>query len=247
MSSLDIFFLHGFLGNSSDGNQIERLLRERLSVRFQCQVHLIDYLKKEDLNPQNNYAQFAKNFCEYVGRKNCKGKKILIGYSLGGRLALHVLKEDPSLFDQFFLISCHTGLVDIQEKKIRLENDDKWARRFLNEDLKEVVAVWNQQPVFNLGKIEPIRSPHEDDRKVLALALREWSLGKQQDLSHLLLNYRERIHYCVGLDDSKFLGFAKEKIEPILKSRCHFIKNSGHRIIFDNPLALVELICSISI
>lgn len=247
MISLDIFFLHGFLGSSSDGNQIEELLKDRLSIRFKCQVHLVNYLTKEELNPQNDYTQFAKNFCEYVSKKNCQGKKILIGYSLGGRLALHVLKEDPLLFDQFILISSHTGLSSAEDRQNRLESDELWAKRFLNENLETVVADWNQQPVFNMGKLEPVRTPQEKDRKILALILRQWSLGKQQDLSYLLSQYKERIHYCAGSVDSKFVCLTKEKIEPILKDRCHIVEASGHRIIFDNPIALVDIISSILI
>ena len=74
--------------------------------------------------------------------------RILLGYSLGGRLALHALTQQPQMWDAAIILSAHPGLSTDEERAGRLTHDQAWAAHFLHDSWPEVMAAWNEQAVF---------------------------------------------------------------------------------------------------
>jgi 2-succinyl-6-hydroxy-2,4-cyclohexadiene-1-carboxylate synthase len=97
--------------------------------------------------PWNSLPIWSSSFNEWV-KKQKKEKNILLGYSLGGRLALHCLLEDPSLWHAAIIISAHPGIQDPVQKNGRYQKDVQWAQRFLHEEWISLLSDWNAQSVF---------------------------------------------------------------------------------------------------
>jgi 2-succinyl-6-hydroxy-2,4-cyclohexadiene-1-carboxylate synthase len=163
--------------------------------------------------------------------------RILVGYSLGGRIALHALFRNPTLWSGAILISTHPGLQTQQEKEDRLRSDAAWAQRFLNDPWESVLPDWNRQTVL-ASTASPERSVSHFSRHRLAEALQNCSLGHQEDFRPRLAFTTVPIDWIVGARDSKFLALARSLPQnPLLRVR---ILDTGHRVIFEKASEILR-------
>ena len=159
MSEFEIFALHGFLGSPSDWQLLEKAFPK-------AKLHAVDLFDKRY---SQSLIDWAKSFNESAKQSN--GKRILIGYSLGGRLALHALLDNPSLWSAAILISANPGLKSEQERSDRLASDSRWASRFLIESWDVLLDDWNKQPIFANDSFSFQRCEKDFSRAQLAEAL----------------------------------------------------------------------------
>lgn len=203
---MKMYALHGFLGLPSD---LSFLDVERIAIK-----------------PAKDMKAWAEAFNRSVIRDGSHEKNILIGYSMGGRLALHAWANRPTLWDKLILISTHPGLLNEDEKQKRIENDEKWARRFEIEEWNSLMQAWNSQDV--LKGIHLTRNEKDYDRQDLAAHLRNFSLGKQDVIE-------PPATWVVGEHDHKFRE-RLASLSPLV------VPNSGHRIPFERPDFLKALL-----
>jgi 2-succinyl-6-hydroxy-2,4-cyclohexadiene-1-carboxylate synthase len=217
--------LHGFLGRPADFSSLN------------LDLQAVDYLRIPQLSAKVPLSQWGENFCAYVGGK----ENILIGYSQGGRLALHALKANPSIWAGVVLISTNPGVSD-SEKAGRLENDQKWADQFLKDEFEKVLHTWNQQSVFTGSKTEPVRTAEDYSKEDLANCLVNWSVAKQEDFRFFLQDNSVPIHYLCGESDAKYCSIGEQLVLINSKIKKTVIPNAGHRLLFDSPAAVRESI-----
>jgi len=241
VARLNVFLLHGFLGRPEDWKPVEDYLAQE-NLRF----FVPDYFRIPRLSPLQNFEQWAKNFNSWAeAQTQGQGKNILVGYSLGGRLALHALADNPALWNKAVFISTNPGFNDphhsfdnlSEERKKRWLSDSKWAANFMNSPWESVIQAWNAQPIFSGGENEPQRAEKEYSRDTLSLALTQWSLAQQKNMREVLKQNCEKISWLVGEDDEKFADAAQLlKIEiPELHVQ---LLNAAHRIPYEAPQIL---------
>ena len=108
MSENVIFALHGFLGQSSDWNKVKQDLPNR------SDFVAIDLFSDESL-PVAELEDYAEQLSEQVDEiVEGKKKKIFVGYSLGGRIGLHLLQNNPDQFDHYIFLSTNPGLTEVE-------------------------------------------------------------------------------------------------------------------------------------
>lgn len=200
---MKIYALHGFLGLPSDFDFLDV---ERISIK-----------------PAKDFNAWAEAFNRSI---NPDEKNVLLGYSMGGRLALHAWANKPSLWHRLILVSTHPGLADPAEKQKRIESDEKWAKRFETEEWNSLMQAWNSQEVLKGAALH--REEKNYDRNELAACLRNFSLGKQEVIE-------PNATWVVGEHDTKFRN-RLSSLNPIVAPK------SGHRIPFDNPQFLISLL-----
>ncbi len=69
----------------------------------------------------------------------------LIGYSLGGRVAMNFASQPRAGMRGLIVEGGHPGLQDVEARQARRSNDSAWAERFRREPLEQVFADWYQQ------------------------------------------------------------------------------------------------------
>jgi len=197
--------LHGFLGRPQDWEGLTLSAPD---------------LFAEEPRPFEEWAEaFVKDVAE---------GSFLIGYSLGGRLALHALLAAPEKWSGAAILSAHPGLQSGEERKERLESDRRWAERFRSEPWEELMHAWNGQSVFTT---EIRREEGDFSRERLAQALEIWSLGRQRDLRCEIAELPMPICWATGERDPKFCALAESVTLSHRKSQKIIIKNCGHRIL----------------
>ncbi len=241
LEKLAFIFLHGFLGLPKDWDQIASNVKKEFPT---SQVAALDYFNISELNSENKFSVWCKNFENYLAVNFKDSRIILVGYSLGGRLALNFMKNYSARIQHLFLVSVNPGFLETEiiERKQRLAMDEKWSQRFLHEDWKLVLEDWNKQAVFANSKAEPLRESKNFDRQLLAKALTNWSLAGQDDLRSILKGNQNKISWIVGESDKKYVLLTEKLSEMNPKINYRICSNSSHRVLFDNPTELSRFI-----
>ncbi len=170
-------------------------------------------------------------------------KPVLMGYSMGGRLAMHALVTDPQLWSAAVIVSGHPGLVSDDLKLQRQLSDTKWAERILHDDWAALIKSWDDQEVFRVKDPLPdaihLRRAEEDfDRKKVAASLCGWSLAGQTNLRPLLADLDLPVLWVTGADDKRYHSVVSDLMMDLVDSPFHEwaeVPRAGHRVPWDSP------------
>jgi 2-succinyl-6-hydroxy-2,4-cyclohexadiene-1-carboxylate synthase len=231
--------LHALHGNAGLPGDLAPWLTE-FGWPFEC-WHLWKFL---DEHPDaRTLTGFAAAFQRAVDARGESGPRILLGYSLGARLALHVLAAAPAKWDAAILLSPHPGLTTSTEREERVRTDLNWAARFMRDDWSEVMQAWNAQPTL-AGESVPQYDQRlvETWRREVALGFQGWSLAEQEDLRPQFPRIPCPVLWLTGLRDRKFTALAGEASPLLPRSEHHAIFGAGHRVHLDQPAAVAEKI-----
>jgi 2-succinyl-6-hydroxy-2,4-cyclohexadiene-1-carboxylate synthase len=232
--------LPGFLGLSKDWETI-------LSKRFSAVYYDFFAPHSENCSGPSDSPDLAS--LDRLGAwvngqaKSNPAPRILMGYSFGGRVALHSLIQAPKLWTAAVIVSAHPGLsasplasgAVSEEHSLRIQSDQVWARRFLNDDWPTVLEDWNSQAVLKTSRAQTFRDLHSLSRTSLAQALTECSLGKQGDLRRQLQHLELPILWISGKQDAKFCSLLNEvtALNPNIEGVT--LPQAGHRVPWDQP------------
>jgi 2-succinyl-6-hydroxy-2,4-cyclohexadiene-1-carboxylate synthase len=232
-----VLALHGFLGLPSDWSEIQQ---EFHRIQDEYKLVPVDYMNLRGLTPDVPLERWGENFCLWAERNFPRVKKVVAGYSLGGRLALHAFHSKPAMWSQAFFLSTDPGLKSDVEKKTRRESDQRWAQRFQNVDFESVVREWNAQPVFENCKKEPVRLAKDYDSEILAKAISQWSPGRQQDFSdsEILKTYPSL--WLAGQLDPKFVSILENLVSTCKCLESKIITESSHRLLIEQPASVAQ-------
>ncbi len=141
---------------------------------------------------------------------------IVIGYSMGGRITMHGLASDcfPDLNIRAAMIEGgNFGLQTESERRVRFENDNRWAVRFKTELLERVLSDWYQQAVFSSLNHEQRQTLVTKRSANLGAAVADMllatSLSKQAYLLPALQQQVVPVYYLCGTKDKKFSQLAE--------------------------------------
>lgn len=164
-----------------------------------------------------------------------KENEILMGYSLGGRLALHSLIDSPQRWKGAILISTHPGLTNLQERLNRQKEDEEWARRFEEEEWMSLMQGWNRRAVFAKDLFSFDRQEKNYDRRWLAHMLQEGSLAKQQDFRSQIAALSIPLLWITGEDDQRYCKLAESLVFTHPNSCWVKLAQAGHRAPWEQP------------
>ena len=168
----------------------------------------------------------------------------LVGYSLGGRIAMFHACQQPKGLLGVIVEGGHPGLQDEDERQARWTSDRRWATRFRTEPLEKVFTDWYQQPVFGSltdhqrKALIALRS--QNNGATLAKMLEATSLAVQPDLRAAISVCNFPFDYLYGERDQKFAALAAE-----LDAVRHAIPNAGHNAHRENPDAVAASLAQI--
>lgn len=199
---LPLVFLHGFLGTAADWEGVCSYLPACNCIGF-------------DL-PGHGKSPFMESFEIDIPRFH------LVGYSMGGRLALMYAANHPEQIESLTLMSAHPGLQTEEERKKRLEQDAAWAKLIFELPIDEFLLRWYHQPLFRTLKLD-LTLRKKQNTQGLATALMHYSLARQPRF--------EIDRVLVGEWDEKFRALYRS---PIV------IRGAGHAVHLENPKAVAE-------
>ena len=207
------------------------------SISAEVSIDCEDLFEEEALG----FKEWTEGFCQRVERDSLGEKTFLLGYSLGGRLAMHACLAKPDLWSGVIVVSADPGSGGPDEKKLQLEKDKQWAERFRSEPMKSLLAEWEDLPVFCSIPNPVPRNPEELDAEKIARLFEVFSKGCQRDLLPELTKLQvPPILYLSGEKDSKYGELGEKLTASCSVVRHQIIPNAGHRVPWENSDSFVE-------
>jgi len=168
--------------------------------------------------------------------------RALLGYSMGGRMALHGLLENNHPWQAAVIVSAHPGLENENERAMRRAHDAEWASRALTGNWQQFLDDWNAQPML---ANTTIRDPQASGRlmqrrREIARSFVDWSLGAQEPLWDRLGEISVPVLWVAGENDTKFLALAERAVAEIPNARLAVAPGAGHRVPWEAEEWLAE-------
>jgi len=178
----------------------------------------------------------------------------LVGYSMGGRLALRLALECPDRFPVAVIESAAPGLRTEAEQDARREHDYALAKRLETmgndgADFRQFLEDWYRQPIFASLEDQPetvekliadrlrFNNPIE-----LAAALRGMSVGTQESLWDQLPACKTPTLLIVGEKDRKYRMLAEEMAALAPTMAVEVMADCGHNVHVENPEGYTALL-----
>ncbi|MCC5951132.1 MAG: 2-succinyl-6-hydroxy-2,4-cyclohexadiene-1-carboxylate synthase [Acidimicrobiia bacterium] len=169
----------------------------------------------------------------------------VIGYSLGGRVALHLALERPDLVATLVLVGATPGIEDGQDRAARRAADETLAARVEAIGVSAFLDEWLAQPLF--VTLDPSRANRlERERNTaagLAASLRTCGTGTQEPLWDRLGDLQCPVLAVTGEQDTKFGAVADRMATAIGPTCTHVIlPGAGHAVHLEQPERFAEIV-----
>ncbi len=180
---------------------------------------------------------------------NVPAPRFLVGYSLGGRIALGLLASRPDLFVGAVVVGANPGLPNDAERTVRRQEDETWARLIEEQGVEAFDREWSALPLFAsqnrldadlLAEQRRTRLGHEP--RALAAAMRALSLGAMPDFRPVLPAVGCPVTLVAGGLDSKFVELAAQMAALLPAGRLEIVDGVGHNVPLEAPGRLARLV-----
>lgn len=170
------------------------------------------------------------------------GPAVYVGYSLGGRVCLHLALMYPHLVERLALIGAHPGIDDDGDRSARRAADDALASHIHAVGVSAFLREWVAQPLF--GGMSATEADFADRERNtadgLASSLRMMGTGTQVPLWPRLLELTMPVLAMAGADDHKFAAVAAQLAEAAPHARSLLIDGAAHAAHLQRPDAVVS-------
>jgi 2-succinyl-6-hydroxy-2,4-cyclohexadiene-1-carboxylate synthase len=170
----------------------------------------------------------------------------LVGYSMGGRLALHVALGRPGGVRRLVLIGASPGIADPAPRAERRAADERLADEVEAMSIEAFAQRWAQTGVL-ADQPAAIQAAVRADRlrnapAGLAAALRGLGTGALPSLWGRLGELEVPVDLVVGERDAKFRAIAAEMAAALPLARVHTVAGAGHAVHLEAPEAVAAVI-----
>jgi 2-succinyl-6-hydroxy-2,4-cyclohexadiene-1-carboxylate synthase len=173
----------------------------------------------------------------------------VLGYSMGGRVALHLSLQAPERVRRLILESASAGIEDALERQRRIASDAELAERIERDGIAAFVAEWERLPLLALGPHvgEDVRARQTALRLLnapigLANSLRGMGAGQQAARWGALRDLQRPVLLVVGERDTRYreLGERMHALLPL--SDFVVVPEAGHTVHLEQPAAFADLV-----
>jgi len=229
-----VLALHGFAGSAGD---IEPVIQASLGECQWWALQLPGHGQGEPIEEPLTLASFLdlvetarKEIVDATGEP-----PMLLGYSMGGRLALHAALQNPEKWRALVTIGATPGLDDPAEREARQQADAELAARMRRQSIDEFLGEWQAKPIIRSQENIPRRirdamtqRRRENDPAALARVLETLSPGTLPSLWDELPRLTIPCLFVAGEDDPKFSAIAERMAAAVPNARTAIIHNAGH-------------------
>lgn len=242
-----VVVLHGFTGSTESMEGVAAPLARRRRV---VRLDLVGHGRSDAPTDPACYAMAA--CCAQVRAAIAQlglERPHLLGYSMGGRVALACAVDAPGRFASLIAVGATAGLADPALRDARVAADEALAERIERDGLERFVDDWMALPLFasqaRLGPDALARARAQrlrNRRHGLANSLRGMGAGAQPPLHDRLDEVRLPVLLVAGEEDAKFRGIAAELAAALPDARVAEIPEAGHAAHLEAPEAFVETV-----
>ncbi len=235
-----LVLLHGFTGSSQSWTELANALKDQFKI---ITVDLLGHGQTDVPDDPQRYAMphAAADLiaiCESLAIKRFN----LLGYSMGGRLALYVAAHYPHRVKRLILESASPGLLTTMEREQRQQSDDHLAQQIEEKGIEWFVDFWENIPLFasqkNLSHELQARQRAQrlsNSPVGLANSLRGIGTGVQPSLWHDLDKLTMPVLLLTGALDTKFTALSDQMAAKIANVQVIKVEDAGHTVHLEKP------------
>lgn len=242
-----VICLHGFLGSPASWVRVAAALRG-LGATVEA-----PWLPGHGPEPHHTDA---RSFDEVVDRlagdllgERTSGRRvILIGYSLGGRIALALAARFPERVRAVLAIGASTGLDSEDERARRLAWEAGLVQDLNLRGLEAFVDAWQALPLFETQAMLPAevlsvqrRARLGHDPSAIAWALSALGTGSMPSLLPRLVKTAVPTLFAVGALDERALEVARRAMGVLPRAEVAVVPGAGHNLLLEAPSTVVDL------
>ena len=232
-----IVLLHGFTQTGLSWEPVVRHLRGDLD------------LLAPDAPGHGRSTESSLSIGEYAAAlADSVGPALYVGYSMGGRTALHVATSRPDLVRGLVLIGATPGIESDSERHERCTADETLAHHVVDVGLDQFLEEWLAQPLFGTLTRD---SWNLDDRRRntphgLASSLRTAGTGTQESLWGRLVDVACPTVLVTGSLDEKFTALARRMSASISNCEHVVVPDRGHAVHLEDPRTVADIVNRVS-
>ena len=239
-----IVFLHGFLGAGSDWGEIAAPLAEDyFCVCPDLPGHGANITR--DFDAQLSIPQLALELRALCAALSLSAP-IVVGYSLGGRVALAAAVRHPEIMQALMLESTSAGLDIEAERQARAATDDARAAVLLADGIAAFMRTWYAAPLFEslqmrpqlLAKLQAARMCN--DARWMSKVVSELSPGRAASVWAELPSVRLRTLLLAGALDVRYTESAQRMCAAMPNAICTVVADAGHNVHLEQPTAYIQ-------
>lgn len=242
-----IVLLHGFTGSGSGWGEFGELLRTRFTTIAPDIVGHGQSDAPDDVDPYR-MENVVADLVTAVSKLGFE-RAAWLGYSMGGRTALHVTNAYPDAVSALVLIGASAGLDCVEDRLARTTADNALAARIEREGVEAFVDYWENIPIFATQKALPaevrerVRAGRLRNRAIgLANSLRGMGTGAQEPLQHRLDQLAQPTLVLAGELDVKYVETGEQLAASMPNARFAAIPAAGHAAQLERPNETARLI-----
>lgn len=242
-----VLFLHGFTGTSETYSD----WMENWKADYHClSLDIIGHGKTDAPIKSSRYQmeQITRDIQQLLVAKEIT-EVTLIGYSMGGRVAISFASRYPAFVDAMVLINSSPGLANDDARAERRAADEKLAIWLKKVGIKQFVDYWENLPLFASQKSLPkekqlaTRKTRLAQREIgLANSLIGMGTGAQTSYWKSLSGFQFPVLLITSEFDSKFKKIATQMLEQLPNAKIIEIKDAGHAAYLEQPKLIQETI-----
>ena len=231
--------LHGFMGSGNDWNPFIRGL-QAVSPKIHVAAPTL---------PGHGACPATPSMDWIIDQtRSLPGRPVIVGYSMGGRLAIHAAMHYGEFFSGLITISASPGISDPAARAVRRKADAALARRLRSmspDAFREFLQEWWRLPVFSSPRRAPkppesfLTSRMQNSPAALARCLTRWGQGSLPSLPGSLHGLPAL--FIAGEADATYCGFAQEMAAACPDGRPAIVPGAGHALLIEAIDDLVHI------
>lgn len=242
-----LLLLHGFTGSIGAWQGIPERLGESFGV---VAIDIIGHGGTSAPGDPERYRieRAVEDLLALLDRLGIERTAVL-GYSMGGRVALHLALAAPERVTSLVLESAAPGIADPDQRAARVESDETLARMIEEHGLEAFIDYWESIPLFASQRSLPDEARRRQralrlsqSPAGLANSLRGMGAGAMEPVSDRLGEYPMPVLYLAGEHDEKYREIGREMVSGMPDAEYREIPGAGHTIHLEQPEEYVRLV-----
>jgi len=236
-----LLFLHGLLGSTHDFDEIVDACKND----FYCvAIDLPGHGETREIEDADYSAETIVREIFTELRAISSEKWALVGYSMGGRLALLMSLRFGPMFCGALIESANPGLSDeIIADRVALE--ESWQQKLKTMPMSDFLQQWYEQPLFSrfreLAHFEQTLQRRKNQRPDALIKMwRGMSITKQPDLWPELALSQVPMLFLSGDADERYAFIARRAAQMAAGARLALAPSCGHVVHAEAPEFFVK-------
>lgn len=239
-----LVLLHGFTGT---GETWRPFIHKWASVFKVVTIDLPGHGKSitPDFPTMTDFCDELKQLLEELQINKCH----LLGYSMGGRIALSFAQRHPDMISSLILESSSPGLKMENERMERRNKDQKLADKIVENGVEAFVDEWEKLPMFSTQKMLPTEAKATIRKERLAQSatglassLIHMGTGSQPSWWNRLTSLKMPVLLVVGGLDDKYVSINQEMEKQFNRSELIIVHDAAHAVHIEQVEKFVTIV-----